>query len=87
MNPANINSVLKDFMDMRKNLHKDTTQPMTKKEERAKALKGKTNPSVLSTDTPIEITLARIIEAKPKRKEVETFLQAECDKLTKEKMK
>jgi hypothetical protein len=73
---------------MRQQLHKSPSMadPPPNKEKRAKALAQKRNPTVES-EIPIEITLARIIEEKPVRKEVEMFLQNECDKLTKQKMK
>jgi hypothetical protein len=80
---SQINSVLKDFMEMRRSLHKN--EP-TKVEQRTAARKAKTMPTG-DNDTPLEITLARIIEDKPKKKELELFFQRECDKLTKEKMK
>ena len=79
------NGFLKEFLDIRKNLHKSTPEP-TVKDKRTKMRNQKTNPTA-DNETPIEITLARIIEEKPKKKEVEAFFQQECDKLTKEKMK
>ena len=87
MSGTNHNGFLKDFMNMRASLHKSApSDPPTNKEIRAKKLAQKTNPTA-DNDTPINITLARIIEDKPKKKEVEAFFQQECDKLTKEKMK
>lgn len=77
------NGFLKEFLDIRKNLHK--SEPSVK-ETRGKMRNQKVMPTA-DNETPIEITLARIIEEKPKKKEVEEFLQKECDKLTKEKMK
>jgi hypothetical protein len=84
---SQMNGVLKDFLDMRRNLHKSSSEPTAAvKDARKKQLAAKTAPTA-DNGTPPEITLARIIEDKPKRKEVEAFLQTECDKMTKDKMK
>jgi hypothetical protein len=77
------NGFLKEFLDIRRNMHK--SEP-TVKEKRDKMRNQKVAPTA-DNDMAIETTLARIIEEKPKKKEVEMFLQKECDKLTKEKMK
>ena len=82
-----LNGVLKDFLEMRRALHKSSSEPThAVKDARKKHLGTKTMPTA-DNETPPEITLARIIEEKPKRKEVEAFFQAECDKMTKDKMK
>ena len=83
-----LNGVLKDFLEMRRALHKSAPEASSHavKDARKKHQTAKTMPTA-DNETPPEITLARIIEEKPKRKEVEAFFQAECDKMTKDKMK
>jgi hypothetical protein len=72
-------SFLKDFMDMRNKISKNTN-PIEKKN----ILKGTVKP----TDTGLDgTTLASIIEKKPSKKIVAEYIQKRCDELSKEKMK
>lgn len=72
-------SFLKDFMDMRNKISKNTN-PVEKKN----ILKGTVKP----TDTGLDgTTLASIIEKKPSKKIVAEYIQKRCDELSKEKMK
>jgi hypothetical protein len=81
------NGILKEFLDMRRNIHKQhqTTAAAT---ESAKQT-GKRN---TATKTPLideltEISLATIIEDKPKKAVVCEYFQKMADRLTREKMK
>jgi hypothetical protein len=72
-------SFLKDFMDMRNKISKNSN-PVEKKN----ILKGTVKP----TDTGLDgTTLASIIEKKPSKKIVAEYIQKRCDELSKEKMK
>lgn len=72
-------SFLKEFMDMRNKISKNTN-PVEKKN----ILKGTVKP----TDTGLDgTTLASIIEKKPSKKIVAEYIQKRCDELSKEKMK
>jgi hypothetical protein len=82
-----VSGFLKDFMDMRKNLHKAAPPQIVSAvapEKKVRASKG-------TADGVREelqgITVAKIIEEKPPKKEVMAYFQKECDRLTAEKMK
>ena len=81
---AQLNSVLKDFMDLRKSLHRSPAPTsQVKAHGKDKAL-GKTKEAQLSET--LETSLARIIEDKPHKREVCEYFQKECDRLTAKKM-
>ena len=81
-----VNQVLRDFLEMRKNLHKSDPAALVKdnKKKTGKA-GGKTSEAILNEE--FGITVAKIIEEKPSKKIVCEYFQKEADKLTKEKMK
>lgn len=84
----NVNSVLKDFLDMRRSLHKapqSNPQPTTQMKQNEKVKRvGKTKEGQLSET--LDVSVAQIIEDKPPKKEVCEYFQKECDKLTAQKM-
>ena len=81
------NQVLKDFLEMRRNLQKTTT-PSTAMEKKQKATGkkgGKTSNAILNEE--FGISVAKIIEEKPAKKVVCEYFQKEADRLTTEKMR
>lgn len=72
------NSVLKNFLEMRRSLHKEEKKP-------AGSRKKGTSAALVANAT--EGTLAKIIEEKPSKKEVSEYFQKECSRLTADKMK
>ena len=84
------NSVLKDFLDMRRALHKTGAPPpvssaiQTAEKKTGKKL-GKTKEA--ASEELFGMSVAKIIEEKPNKKEICEYFQKECDKLTAEKMK
>lgn len=78
---------LKDFLNMRRNLHKEAPPPqVTSAVGDTKKRKAK-GTSDHRQDEMMGITVAKIIEEKPTKKEVMEYFQKECDRLTKDKMK
>jgi len=86
----NIPSFLKDFLDMRKSLHKSAPAPIVSATP-ASTTGKKTRASKGTSDGTLgdlqEMSVAKIIEEKPPKKEVKAYFQKMCDKLTAEKMK
>ena len=81
------NGILKDFLAMRRNLHKESQS--TAATIAAAKETGKRN---TATKTPqqnemVDVTLATIIEDKPKKSVVCEYFQKMADRLTQEKMK
>jgi len=72
------NSILRNFIQMRRSLHKDEKKPVG-------TVKKGTSAAMVANAT--ETTLAKILEEKPGRKELSEYLQKECSRLTAEKMK
>jgi hypothetical protein len=90
--PNNISGFLKDFMEMRKALHKSAPQPIVSGlANPATGAKKQTRASKGTSDATLgdlhEMTVAKIIETKPSKKDVKAYFQKVCDKLTAEKMK
>jgi hypothetical protein len=78
---------LKDFMNMRRNLHKEAPPPQVvsvKADGKKRTAKGTSDHRA---DELTGITVAKIIEEKPPKEEVKQYFQKECDRMTKEKMK
>ena len=76
---------LKDFLMMRQQLHKNqSTTPTVVTPSTAKKAKST---GAQKIDDMMEISVAKIIEEKPPKKEVMGYFQKQCDKMTKEKMK
>ena len=77
---------------MRRNLHKmspapSATLPMTTGAPAAPKSKKQMSTSQAANDAMMGISVAKIIEEKPPKKDVCQFFQNTCDRLTKEKMK
>lgn len=90
--PNNIPAFLKDFMDMRRTLHKSAPAPIVSAVPNPETgVKKKTRASKGTSDGTLgdlmEMSVAKIIEDKPGKKEVKAYFQKVCDKLTAEKMK
>jgi hypothetical protein len=85
-----IPSFLKDFLQMRQNLHKQAPPQIVSAigggGEGKKTRTPKSTSDGHSTDM-MEISVAKIIEEKPPKKEVMAYFQKECDRMTNEKMK
>ncbi len=80
------NGILKDFLEMRKGLHKDGPPASVAADNKAKGKKGgKTSDALVGELTGI--TVAKIIEDKPGKKDVSEYFQREADRLTATKMK
>ena len=82
------NQVLKDFLEMRRSLHKSNPVASTAVQANKKMTGkkgGKTSDAILNDE--FGITVAKIIEEKPPKKVVCEYFQKEADNLTKEKMK
>jgi hypothetical protein len=76
---------LKDFLSMRQQLHKNqSVVPTVSAPIPAKKGKGTADQSI---DDLMGLSVAKIIEEKPPKKEVMGYFQKQCDRLTKEKMK
>lgn len=78
---------LKDFLNMRRNLHKEAPPPQVVSavgDPKKRTAKGTSDHR---QDEMMGITVAKIIEEKPPKKEVMEYFQRECDRLTKDKMK
>ena len=83
---------LKDFLNMRKSLHVTQNASLVSS---TPSLKAPIRPKKVGTKSTSEgqqdelfgISVAKIIEDKPPKKEVMAFFQQECDRLTAEKMK
>lgn len=81
---SQVNGILKDFLEMRKGLHKNQPPAPTQ------PAKGGRHPTKTKEAIQSEIlapTLTKIIEDKPAKKDVCEYFQKECDRLTQEKMK
>jgi hypothetical protein len=89
--PREIPGFLKDFMEMRRNLHKQTETPQIVSAVAANGVPKKTRASKGTADATREdlqaISVATIIEEKPPKKDVMDYFKRECDRLTAEKMK
>jgi hypothetical protein len=81
---SNQNSILKDFLEMRKGLHKNGPPAPANQPIKGKQL-TKTKEGIKSD--MLAPTLTKIIEDKPAKKEVLDYFQKEADRLTAEKMK
>ena len=80
--PPQLNGLLKDFLEMRKSLHKEETKPVPAVKKGGK--KGATAMAISEEMT--EGSLAKIIEDKPSKKDVCQYFQKLADRLTAEKM-
>lgn len=78
------NAVLKQFLEMRRALYKESPAPATAATAPRKK-KGKGTSEALTAEAT-ENTLATLIEKKPGKKGVEEYFQRECNRLTTEKM-
>jgi hypothetical protein len=81
---------LKDFLQMRKNLHKETPPQIVSAvagDGNAKKTRAPKSTSDGRITDMMEISVAKIIEDKPPKKEVMAYFQKECDRMTNEKMK
>ena len=78
-----LNGILKDFLEMRKGLHKAQAPAPANANHKGKH-NTKTKEGVQSE--MLAPTLTKIIEDKPARKEVLEYFQKECDRLTQQKM-
>lgn len=82
-----VNGILKEFLDMRRNLHKSNqTTEATLKSARETG-KRNTATKTPQTNEMIDTSLATIIEDKPKKAVVCEYFQKMSDRLTKDKMK
>jgi hypothetical protein len=72
------NSILQNFIQMRRSLHKEEKKP-------AASRKKGTSAAMVTNAT--EDTLAKILEEKPGKKVLIEYFQKECSRLTAEKMK
>ena len=88
--PRDIPSFLKDFMMMRQGLHKSAPPPIVSATP-ASSTGKKTRASKGTSDGVVgdlmEMSVAKIIESKPPKKDVKAYFQKVCDRLTAEKMK
>lgn len=84
--PKEIGGFLKDFMTMRKNLHQQRPEIVNALGP-IPAVKKTKGTSDAVVENLMEISLAKIIEDKPKKKDVKEYFQKVCDRLTTEKMK
>ena len=81
-----LNGVLKDFLNMRKSLHKEEKAAAAPAAPAKKI--GKKGATAMAVSEELTgNTLARIIEEKPSKKEVSDYFQKMADRLTAEKMK
>lgn len=80
----NLNGILKDFLEMRKGLHKNGPPPAANQPIKGKHV-TKTKEAIKSD--MLAPSLTKIIEDKPAKKEVLDYFQKEADRLTAEKMK
>jgi hypothetical protein len=83
---------LKDFLAMRRDLHKksippSTTLPTATGAPPAPKSKKQKSTSEVAQESMMGISVAKIIEDKPPKKDVIQYFQDQCDRLTKEKMK
>lgn len=82
-----VNGILKEFLDMRRNLHKaNQTTEATLKSARETG-KRNTATKTPQTNEMVDTSLATIIEDKPKKAVVCEYFQKMADRLTKDKMK
>lgn len=89
--PREIPGFLKDFMEMRKNLHKTAPPAQIVSAVASNGTPKKTRASKGTADAQREdfqgISVTKIIEEKPPKKEVMEYFKKECDRLTADKMK
>lgn len=83
--PGEIPPFLRDFIAMRKNLHKapEPNAPVGSLPRKG-AKKGGTTEATQQELS--EISVAKIVEEKPPAKELGKYFQSMCDRLTKQKM-
>ena len=78
-----VNGFLKEFLDMRKSLHKT---PAPAPQPGSTAAKDKKTAAKSLHHENIGMTMATIIEELPPKKDVCDYFQKECDRLTAQKM-
>jgi hypothetical protein len=88
--PKDIPAFLKDFMAMRQGLHKTVSAPIVSATpasttgQKTRSAKGTADGTLGDL---LEISVAKIIEDKPPKKDVKAYFQKVCDRLTAQKMK